>query len=279
MDNYQTKGNSPTHNGLSPDLTQLERELLQQDWLTPAVLAKVESTNRYVEQNLEKIAPGKGLIVVADEQTQGRGRLDREWITSFGGGVAMSIGINVTDLQVELSAVPLITGLAAHRALASFGVKSSLKWPNDIIFDDLKSGGINNQSGKVRKVGGILVQLISGNLIIGVGINVGLTVENLPNTSATSLKVEGYDISRSDLIKRLVAEIQLFRSESKCWLSAYKAVCSTLNKNVHVTNFGGVELSGQVVDITESGALVLKNLENLYQITVGDIEHFSIVPH
>jgi BirA family biotin operon repressor/biotin-[acetyl-CoA-carboxylase] ligase len=231
----------------------------------------VTSTNDLVSQNLTDVTKDTGLVVIADEQTNGRGRLDRSWSTPAGSGIAMTVGVHTATYPYELSVVPLISGVAVIRALRSFDIPVELKWPNDIVFT-------KNADPKpsVRKLGGILVQLIQDKLIIGIGLNVDLTTDELPVPTATSLLIEGFVVSREKLIIQILEELTNLKIENEEWLVEYTAACSTLGRNIRVLNSNGTEIIGEAISISESGALMVKNLENIYYVTVGDIEHLAV---
>ncbi|HEX3914371.1 MAG TPA: biotin--[acetyl-CoA-carboxylase] ligase [Steroidobacteraceae bacterium] len=112
--------------------------------------------------------PGTADVCVAELQHAGRGRLGRRWIAPFGGGIAMSLGWTCSDVVRTLPALSLGVGVAVSRALERAGaVGISLKWPNDIWFED-------------RKLGGVLIELRAeaggpAHVVIGVGINVWLS--------------------------------------------------------------------------------------------------------
>lgn len=245
------------------------------DWLKPHIYEQVTSTNDVILEKLAEVSNGVGVIAIANEQTQGRGRLDRKWIAPAGSGIAMSLGIKSKDFFGELTAIPLICGLAVSRTLEKYSIPVSLKWPNDIVFNSIKPNSPTQTSDQLRKVGGILVQLIDDVLIIGIGLNVSLNNADLPVEQATSLVLEGYEVDRHELIGKLLEEINFLRVENSNWLEDYKNICTTIGKNISVKNFSGETIIGEAVDVLSTGALVVKNLENLYQVTVGDVEHLS----
>lgn len=261
MDSNQDKGRTRIL-----DIARLESEVSQLGWLKPMGFTQVTSTNDVVIENFSKVSPGSGLLVVADEQTVGRGRLDRKWSTPAGSGIAMSLGLSASDFSTEISVVPLIVGLATRRALNKFRVPAELKWPNDIVISD--SG--------TKKLGGILIQLVQDKLVIGIGLNVDLGIAELPVPQATSLLIEGFEIDRIELIVAILIELKLLIENGSEWQQEYSNVCSTIGKEIKVTNFDGSQISGVAIGVDSSGALEIKNLENLYQITVGDIEHLEV---
>lgn len=258
------------------NISLLESKINETGWLKAHIYEQVTSTNDVVLEKLTEVVSGLGIVAIANEQTHGRGRLDRKWSAPAGSGIAMSLGIKADDFPSQLSAVPLVCGLAVIRTLEKFSIPVALKWPNDIVFTTTNSKHQEQASNELRKVGGILVQLIQDNLIIGIGLNVALKYEDLPVVQATSLHIEGYEVDRHELINKLLEEINFLRQENFNWLEDYKNFCATIGKNISVTNFSGETISGQAVDVLSTGALVIKNLENLYQITIGDVEHLAV---
>ena len=271
MNHVQGKGGYENLN-----ISLLESKINETGWLKAHIYEQVTSTNDVVLENLTEVVTGLGIVAIANEQTKGRGRLDRKWSAPAGSGVAMSLGMKAQDFPSQLSAIPLICGLAVIRTLEKYFIPVALKWPNDIVFASTNSGHQEQTGNKLRKVGGILVQLVQDNLIIGIGLNVSLKFEDLPVAHATSLLIEGYEVDRYELIGKLLEEINFLRSENFNWLEDYKNSCVTIGKNVSVKNFSGETITGQAVDVLATGALVVKNLENLYQITIGDVEHLDV---
>lgn len=258
------------------EISQLTEAIELSGWLKPFIFEQVTSTNEIAVEKLSFVGPGLGIAVVADEQSHGRGRLDRNWVAPAGSGIALSIGIDTADFAFELSAVPLVSGLAVTRALRALGIESYLKWPNDIVFENNVHLSDQLAESKLRKAGGILVQLVQDKLIIGIGINVDLKVEDLPVSHATSLSIEGFTVNRIELISKVLEEINFFRNKDISWVEDYSKICLTLNKNISVTKFSGETITGQAIEVLSTGALMIKNLENLYQITVGDIVHLAL---
>ena len=142
------------------------------------VHSQVASTNDVIRTYASHLGNVDVIAVAADEQTAGRGRLDRTWVSSFGLGIALSIAVSETKVAVPLSTVPLVSGLAVHRALQRCGLEIGLKWPNDLVVVDA--------DGELRKLGGILVQRFDDCLVIGIGINLDHDQEQLPIPQATS---------------------------------------------------------------------------------------------
>jgi BirA family transcriptional regulator, biotin operon repressor / biotin---[acetyl-CoA-carboxylase] ligase len=134
------------------------------------VLDATPSTNAVAVERAQAGAP-EGLVVVADHQTAGRGRLDRVWETPAGTAVTFSLLLRPTAPTRSWPWLPLLTGYAVDKALKARGLDAGVKWPNDVLI-----GG--------RKVAGILVERIETPdgpaAVVGVGINVAMTDTELP---------------------------------------------------------------------------------------------------
>src|SRR4051812_18958939 len=126
--------------------------------------------------------------VATDNQLAGRGRLGRVWTAPPGGSLALSVLLR-PDLPPEaLGWLPLLSGLAVVRTLRGLGADASLKWPNDVLIGD-------------RKVCGILAEMLpdGSGVIVGIGVNLSLTEDELPVPTATSLALEGIAADPDDV--------------------------------------------------------------------------------
>ncbi|HWK73938.1 MAG TPA: biotin--[acetyl-CoA-carboxylase] ligase [Povalibacter sp.] len=127
------------------------------------VLLSVDSTNRHVYDNLD-LAPGHAQLCIAELQNAGRGRRGRTWVAPFGSGICMSIGWQFQEAPPTFSALSLAVGVAVVKALRRFGAEGvGLKWPNDLIWQG-------------RKLGGILIEMRGesggpSQVVIGIGLN------------------------------------------------------------------------------------------------------------
>ena len=158
-------------------------------------VASTESTQLLVPPE----AP-EGAVVVADEQTAGRGRLGRRWLAPAGTSLLCSIQLRP---EITPERLPELTVVASH-ALADAieqltGLRSELKFPNDLLL-----GG--------RKVAGILAEAREGRVVAGIGVNVNIGEAELPvevETAATSLLIEtGREIDRADLLVELLVRLE-----------------------------------------------------------------------
>jgi BirA family transcriptional regulator, biotin operon repressor / biotin---[acetyl-CoA-carboxylase] ligase len=167
---------------------------------------RCESTQRLLPED----AP-EGAVAAADEQTAGRGRLGREWVAPAGSSVLASIVLRPGVPTEKLAELSLVAGRACAQALAEVaGVTPELKWPNDVLLNG-------------RKVAGILAEAREGRVVLGIGVNVLQTTDQLPPRAqhpATSLLVEtGRRISCAELLASLLVHLE---REYDAWVDGYR---------------------------------------------------------
>jgi BirA family biotin operon repressor/biotin-[acetyl-CoA-carboxylase] ligase len=209
----------------------------------------------------------EGTVIIAGEQTGGRGRLKRAWL-SPPGNIALSV-----ILHPDLACLPylvMIASLAVAQSIETVaGLKTQIKWPNDILI-----GG--------KKVCGILIENeVKANrvahAIIGIGINVGLKAADFTeiSTTATSLN-EASDrvVSREKIIRSLLTELERLYLSLPAREPIYKAWrdrLSTLGKTVKVKS-GSLTLEGIAETVDETGALLVRQSGgSLVKVTAGDV--------
>ena len=228
---------------------------------------KIQSTNLYakqlIDQNIEN-----GTIVISDIQTGGRGRKKRTWI-SPSGGLWFSV-ILYPDISPRCGMViTMAASISVSKAIREItGLKTRIKWPNDILL-------------KNKKVCGILTELDSDRnkinyAIVGIGINVNNKIENQLNDIAISLKqVVNSDISRDELFKSILKNFDMnykrlkkndFEYIKKNWLS----YSNIIGKKVKITEEQNVT-EGVVKDIDDNGYLILESLSGEIRVISGDI--------
>ena len=219
-------------------------------------LAETDSTNAEISRSLAKHPPEQGLIILADSQTDGKGRLGRTWYSAPGTGVYISILIRPNLTPEQLPILTLMAGLATVIAVNKFtSNRAQLKWPNDLLLNG-------------KKIAGVLCEYYPKNIpavIIGIGINVNQT--QFPadiKEIATSLKLEtGEEINRTALIKQLITQLDFQYSELK------KHKVGTLIKNwtSHTDLFGKTitlkksiqSITGKAIRLDNLGRLVIVN--------------------
>jgi len=209
----------------------------------------------------------EGTVIIAGEQTEGRGRMQRTWL-SPSGNIALSI-----VLYPEIASLPYLVMIAslavAHGIETVTSLKTGVKWPNDILIDG-------------KKVCGILIENeVKGNKVayalIGIGINVALKASDVAEISATatSLKDElDRSVLRANIIRRLLTEFErlyLLLPEGESIYEAWRDSLETLGKRV-VVKSGGSVLEGIAESADESGALMLRRVDgSLTRVVAGDV--------
>jgi BirA family biotin operon repressor/biotin-[acetyl-CoA-carboxylase] ligase len=245
------------------------RAVLRDDplWRSIEVRSSTASTNADVTAAARGGAP-EGLVVIAEEQQAGRGRLGRSWQAPPRSSVLMSMLLR-PDLPVRsLPLIPLLTGVSvveSTRAVAD--VMTGLKWPNDVLVDG-------------RKLGGILVERLDDAIVVGIGLNVSVRAEERPVETATSLAMEGGGTDREPLVKEL---LRSFSRRYRAFLDAsgapdavmpsYREVCETIGRQVRVELPGGRTVTGRAIDVDDSGQLVVESDGSTASWSAGDVTH------
>lgn len=228
--------------------------------------AQIGSTNDEARAWLEAGAPA-GAVVIADEQTQGRGRHHRAWRTPPGAAVALSV---VLRPQVEaLPQIIMMGALAVIETVEAVGVQhTALKWPNDVLVNG-------------RKVSGVLAETVwSGDMlrgvILGIGVNVSVDFagSELEPTAISLMTELGAPVDRLTMLESLLARLdywQLHLGTSTLY-RAWKARLVTLGSRVTVTNNTEL-LTGIAEDVDESGVLLLRqDSGELMRVVAGDLQ-------
>ncbi len=219
-----------------------------------------------------------GAVALADEQTAGRGRLQRNWQATPGSSLLLSLLLRREQLPHSPEHLPMVAGLALIDAVARVAPDLSvgLKWPNDLLVgDDPISAG---------KAAGILVESIVSNgqieaAIVGIGVNVNQRRDELPQVqpparTPTSLALElGAPVDRSELLIRLCRALAAHLMEPDATLVArWRSHLWTLGRPVSAHNADGSALDGLAVDVTPSGALVIELADGRREhVLAGDV--------
>jgi len=256
----------------------VERRLADREvpWPRPRTVASTGSTNADVLLLAADGAP-EGTVVVADEQTAGRGRLGRAWVSAPGTGLWCSVLIRMAP-AAERGLLPLLAGVAVVDAVRRHGVEAALKWPNDVVID----GPAFDGGPGPRKLAGILAETDGDDaVVIGIGINVSQSRDELPVPAATSLVLEGAAVDRGDLLVDLLTVLHaqvagLRREGAGLAMDAYRERCLTIGRDVTVTLPTGVALTGRAVGVGEDGQLHVRTREKTVMVAAGDVIHATI---
>jgi BirA family transcriptional regulator, biotin operon repressor / biotin---[acetyl-CoA-carboxylase] ligase len=237
-------------------------------WRDVTVVPQTGSTNADL---LEQARAGaaEGLVLVAEEQTQGRGRLGRAWSAPPRSSLTFSVLLRPAGVPPsQLGWLPLLTGVAvAAAARDQAGVPASLKWPNDVLVGE-------------RKLAGILAEAHGDAVVVGVGLNVALHQDELPVPGATSLLIE--DATSTDRAALLAAILAGLSRRYQAWRADpeagglradYLRRCATIGRDVRVELPGGAVLTGTAGDVDDAGRLVVRAPGNLVAVGAGDVVH------
>lgn len=236
--------------------------------------ASITSTNDRARALLD-LSDGDGRVVVADEQTEGRGRRGREWLSPPGLNLLVSVAIHPRLAAQDAWQLGLAVALAAADACAEVA-PVALKWPNDLV-----------SAADGRKAGGLLIETMAegdrlSGAVVGIGINVNWRLDAMPDAlrrTATSLAdLAGAPVDRVALLGRLLGalEEELDAIEAgRSPLERYRERCSTLGRTVTVATADG-SVTGRAVDLDPAGALIVEVADGRHVISSGEV--VRIVP-
>ncbi|MFI6427344.1 biotin--[acetyl-CoA-carboxylase] ligase [Promicromonospora sp. NPDC050880] len=281
------------------------------DRLTVPGFARVEVVETSPSTNAELVAAVRAdpaawpapSALIAEEQTAGRGRAGRSWQTPPRAGLTVSLLLRPRVPAEAMGWLPLLAGLAVVRTVSDGGITAAVKWPNDVLLPAVDTvAGL----GLYRKVAGILAEVVPGTtgpgspaagetgspgageapaVVLGIGLNVSQSADELPVPTATSLALAGHPRpDRTDVLVRMLGEVHAVvrrweqaggDAAAAGLLDEYAAVSATLGTRVRAELAGGAGvLEGEAVGLDGTGALVLR-LESGEEraVTAGDVWH------
>ena len=272
------------------DEGKLRAEVLGGLWTGVDVVASTGSTNAdlLARASADAAAP-EGQVLVAEEQTAGRGRLGRTWTSAPDASLTFSVLLRPATVPASrrawlalvagvaaASAVHTVTGGTVTRGTVNGGVDAVLKWPNDVLVGE-------------RKLAGILAEQSPDGaaVVVGIGVNVATSADALPvspaGLPATSLLAEGASITREELLLEVLRHFErwyvAFRSDPDPvrtgLLDAYRPLCATLGRQVRVELPVGRFMTGVARDIDPDGRLLVADEAGgpPTAISAGDVVH------
>jgi BirA family transcriptional regulator, biotin operon repressor / biotin---[acetyl-CoA-carboxylase] ligase len=224
-----------------------------------------------------------GTVLVAEEQTAGRGRLDRSWQSQAGASLTFSVLLRPSSVSpADLGWLPLLTGVAVVAALrAQTGLAVSLKWPNDVLAGAADSAA----AGGGGKLAGILAEQAGNAVVVGIGLNVSTTESELPGGTATSLALAGaVEVNRQAILIAVLRELERWYlrwsggprpgdAEASGLHASYLRYSATVGRDVRVEMPGGRTLAGRASDVDGVGRLLVSADDGVHAISAGDIVH------
>lgn len=237
-------------------------------WRQVEVEPEVGSTNAEL---MARAADGEpeGLVLVAEHQAAGRGRLDRSWTSPPRAGVTVSVLLRPDVPLARRGWLSMLAGVALAESLSDV-TASSLKWPNDLLAPD------------GRKLAGILSEADSGAVVVGVGLNVSTRADELPETGTSLALVAGQPVDRGPV---LLGYLRAFEARYRRWVEHagdpvssglaqdYLAWCSTMGLDVIATMPDGSTIEGTAEAVDWDGRLVLATPEGRVELSSGDVRH------
>ena len=235
------------------------------------VLDVVSSTNEIALRGLADATMAHGVVILAERQTQGRGRRGRSWVSPYGRNVYLSLIWHFDCGVAKLEGLSLVIGLAVIRALRSLGVAgAALKWPNDVMAND-------------AKLGGILIEL-SGDIngpvsaVIGIGLNVqmlGSIAEQIDQEWTDLYSIAQRDVGRNRTASRVLdATIEILSeftaSSFRKFRDEWRPVDWLRGKDVTLTAAHEI-LEGRADGVDEAGALIINTMNGKRTIHGGEV--------
>lgn len=228
----------------------------------------IGSTNDYGKEVASN--ENDGTVIISEEQTKGRGRLGRQWYSKSYDGIWMSIILKPSLMPYKAPFITLIAGASIAKALNDLGIKTSIKWPNDVILNDKKISGILTElSAEIEQI---------NYIVLGIGINVK-TMEFSKEISniATSLYKENYKVSRVDIVKNILEEFEKLyfkyvnENSKEETLDICRKYSAIIGKEIYLVKNENMELV-KCLDINEDGNLIVKRKDNtIKEIVSGEV--------
>lgn len=238
-------------------------------WREVQVVPSTGSTNADVAA-AARAGAAPGLVLVASEQSSGRGRRDRTWASPAGKSVAISVLLQPRPAFSQWGWLSLLAGLAVSAALSEIAPDPSrinLKWPNDVLV-----GG--------RKVCGILSEVVQrpdGNCaVVGMGVNIALTDEELPVPTATSLLLEEIDTDQNQVVAAILRHFEnhYARWQEQGSLRAdYEARCASVGTELQVVVDEHRTVAGTGHGVDDAGRLLVETAAGVETFAAGDVVH------
>lgn len=234
-------------------------------------LEEVDSTNLYAKKNLVNL-PDKS-IIIANRQTAGRGRFDRNWIDLGNDNIFMSIILKPSDNFMQC--YPNLTqylSLVTCKTFDEYGLDTKIKWPNDVLINGKKIAGILSET--------VMHGNIFNGLVLGIGINLNADKESLSlikdkEATALNLEISTDKVNKEEFLNKLL--FKFFDNYDKFLANGFVEIkdeylsrACFLNSNVSVKVFNK-EQSGIAKTITDSGELVVERDNKELVFTMGDI--------
>jgi BirA family biotin operon repressor/biotin-[acetyl-CoA-carboxylase] ligase len=276
------------HGGDKPD--ELDVLALREHLVAPngpyAALQVVASTGSTNADLLAEAREGAAdrTVLIADTQTAGRGRRDREWVSPPGSGLYLSVLLRPTTVPAaRLGTLGMVAGLALMHLANEAGVTATLKWPNDLLIGDAKCAGVLSEAAPDGT---------TQAAVVGIGINVKPLGPDVPagpgGLAATSLAENGADNTHRGRLAAIW--LRAFVELEQTWrlsdgdvqrsgvLTGYRESCGTVGRQVRAELPDGTARTGEAVEIDAGGQLLIKTEDGtVSSVSAGDVVHLRNV--
>lgn len=211
-----------------------------------------------------------GSVVVAEGQTQGRGRVGRAWVSPKGKGIYASVILRPSVPIAQVSQITLVMAVAAATAVQrQTGLKPQIKWPNDLLIGPRKLAGIltelNAELNRVRYV------------VVGIGMNVNSSRAQLPANSTSLAEEQGEPVDRIELARALLVELdrcygRFLEQGLEPLLEEWRGFAAFLGRRIRVALAGDRTVDGQAVDVDSNGTLLVRTDTGIMEsVSAGEV--------
>jgi BirA family transcriptional regulator, biotin operon repressor / biotin---[acetyl-CoA-carboxylase] ligase len=241
-------------------------------WSDVTVVAETGSTNEDLVAAARDGA-AEGVVLVAERQTAGRGRLGRTWKSEPGAALTFSVLLRPAAVPPAARGwLPLLAGVAVVAGVrAQTGLDVGLKWPNDVLAGP-------------AKLAGILAEQAGEAIVVGVGLNVGASPDDLPATATSLAELGAAGTDRMALLAAMLRELEhwYLRWTGAAWpgdaassglRAEYLRSSCTVGAQVRVELPGGATLSGRACDVDSIGRLLVEAADRIEPVSAGDVVH------
>ena len=222
---------------------------------------EIDSTNLELARRLAAFELPDLYSIAAGSQTKGQGRLGRDWVSTPGASLSLSM---LFPKPNDPPLMPLFFAVAARRAVSAFHPGVQIKWPNDLLIDG-------------QKVAGLLLQIVGQDVIAGVGVNLKPQAGTPENACSLG---DFAEVSFDELLSQLLTEAKSswdrltrdYESEAAAIVLDYQQHCATIGTRVRAELPDGTELRGMALEVTSSGRLVIDS-DGRRELSAADVWH------
>ncbi|MDG4664260.1 biotin--[acetyl-CoA-carboxylase] ligase [Mycobacterium sp. 236(2023)] len=248
---------------------ELTTAISETEWRRVDVVDETGSTNADLIARATAGEDIAGTVLLAEFQTAGRGRHGRQWSAPPRSQISMSVAVDTTGIPpAGWGWLPLLTGLAVARTMRDdYGVDAGVKWPNDVLVGN-------------GKLAGILAEVSGPVIVVGLGLNVSFTADELPDPNAVSLAMLGHDADRTELAGKLLQELgrlvgrwRAAAGDDSQLAAEYREVSTTIGTRVRALLPGDSQIIGVATGIDDSGRLQIDESGMTMTVSAGDITH------